>query len=307
MPNKQELFEPVPHITRTRPYAVHESFFSPHAAPALYLHWHPEMEFLYMAEGCLELVIEDRKLPLRPGEAVFIPPNLLHTARCAGEEGGCFRALVFSADFLAGAMDAGQIARCLAPVLEHNRDYICVLSHGKPWERDILACLDAIFRTAEEEAPEKELAVCGLTLLLWQRLYAGHIAAIQGAHAKNRLERQLEPTLRYIRDHFASDMTLAALAQTAHLSPRQFCRSFKQLTGDTPFGYIRRFRVMQSCMRLAHSDAKIGTIASECGFNSISYFNREFLAIMAMTPSAYRQGQRQGDSFAAPPMPSPAL
>ena len=40
---------------------------------------------------------------------------------------------------------------------------------------------------------------------------------------------------------------------------------------------------------LARSSKKISEIASLCGFNSISYFNRTFLKITGMTPSAYRK------------------
>ena len=73
------------------------------------------------------------------------------------------------------------------------------------------------------------------------------------------------------------------------MSEGQFCRSFKQLTGSTPFTYLKKHRIMHSCDYLAGSGRKISEICTLCGFSNISYFNREFLKAMKVTPSAYRK------------------
>lgn len=85
------------------------------------------------------------------------------------------------------------------------------------------------------------------------------------------------------------DITLKNLASCVHLSEGQFCRSFKLLTGLSPFRYLNRYRILQSCNELNHTNKKITDIATMNGFNNISYYNREFMKLMEMTPSEYRK------------------
>ena len=43
-----KLYEQISHTTDSAPYSIHFTKVAPHAEPALYLHWHKEMEFLYV-------------------------------------------------------------------------------------------------------------------------------------------------------------------------------------------------------------------------------------------------------------------
>ena len=79
------------------------------------------------------------------------------------------------------------------------------------------------------------------------------------------------------------------LAKMVYISEAQLCRSFKQITGTTIFAYLKRYRILKSYEWLRSSDKKIQGICSLCGFNNISYYNREFLKIMRMTPSEYQR------------------
>lgn len=52
--------------------------------PALYLHWHPELEFFYVEEGEVEFFIENHAFLLKKGDGIFVPPKLMHWARTKG-------------------------------------------------------------------------------------------------------------------------------------------------------------------------------------------------------------------------------
>ena len=93
------------------------------------------------------------------------------------------------------------------------------------------------------------------------------------------------------------NITLEELAEYAHLSEGQFCRSFKELTGMTPFRYLIRYRILQSCNQLLLTDKKVTEIALSCGFNNISYYNRAFFKIMRMTPTEYRKTTEKNSTF----------
>ena len=46
-----KLQEQISHTTDSAPYSIHYTKLPAEAELALYLHWHNEMEFLYLVEG----------------------------------------------------------------------------------------------------------------------------------------------------------------------------------------------------------------------------------------------------------------
>ncbi|RFC42085.1 MAG: AraC-type DNA-binding protein [Verrucomicrobia bacterium] len=103
---------------------------------------------------------------------------------------------------------------------------------------------------------------------------------------------QLTPVLGHIRDHFASSMEVATLAQLSGMSERSFQRHFKKAFQLTPTAYIRQFRIGKACQLLLETDATITTIALETGFSDHSHLVREFTRSMNTTPGAYRERYR---------------
>ena len=103
--NRDCYLEKISHITEAKPYSLHKIVFSPENPQALYQHIHPEMEFFYLESGTLDFYIEDTKYSLCAGDAIFIPPNLLHYAICSSSERGVFRAIVFSPDFIISPLE----------------------------------------------------------------------------------------------------------------------------------------------------------------------------------------------------------
>lgn len=89
--------------------------------------------------------------------------------------------------------------------------------------------------------------------------------------------------------NYGESITLNELAELAGLSEGHFCRLFKRFTGATPIQYMNRRRIAKSCEYLSRTNKKIADIATLCGYNNISYFNRVFLSFMGGTPSAYHR------------------
>ena len=54
----------------------------------------------------------------------------------------------------------------------------------------------------------------------------------------------------YIEQHITEPITLHMIAQAAGYSPWHSARIFKELTGKTPFEYIRTLRLSQAAIKL---------------------------------------------------------
>lgn len=284
--------ESIPHRTNDLPYSVHTCTYTHTSGDTIYLHWHPEAEFLYLVQGTLYVMVEQEEILLHGGEAMFIPPNRLHRARSIKEESGTYQALVLAPSLIAVPFSQPQFQKYVQPVWDNEVSY-CHLSPEVGWQKEILFYLARLFSMTGEGEEDGGLAVTGFSMIIWQLLYRHHICRFRQDFARQRererLNERLEAAVSHIHCHYGADISLGDLANLVHLSESQFCRSFKCLTGMSPFAYLNRYRIMQSCLLLKQTDKKVSEIGTLCGFNTVSYFNREFLKIVHMTPSAYRR------------------
>ncbi|MGV6839553.1 MAG: helix-turn-helix domain-containing protein [Planktomarina sp.] len=100
--------------------------------------------------------------------------------------------------------------------------------------------------------------------------------------------RGIGDVVDHITTHFSDDISLDQAAEMAHLSPTAFSRKFQKLTGTKFTEFVTKVRVGQACAMLQETDEKVATICYEVGFRNIANFNRQFLKVKDMTPSAYR-------------------
>jgi len=92
----------------------------------------------------------------------------------------------------------------------------------------------------------------------------------------------------HITAHFAEELSVRDAACMAHLSPSAFTRKFQKMTGMRFVEFVTKVRVGQACAMLQSTDEKVAAICHEVGFRNLANFNRQFLKIKGMTPSAYR-------------------
>ncbi len=93
----------------------------------------------------------------------------------------------------------------------------------------------------------------------------------------------------YIEAHIKVPITLSMLAKTAGYSPWHSAKVFKEITGFTPFAYIRALRLSRAASQLQDKDRKIIDVAFDFVFDSHEGFTRAFSREFGMTPKAYRK------------------
>ena len=83
------------------------------------------------------------------------------------------------------------------------------------------------------------------------------------------------------------------------MSLADFEGKLRRITNKTPKEYISEYRIDKAKQMLAHTDESIADISFELGFANAAQFNRLFQEATEMTPSQYRDAQRQTDSTSA--------
>lgn len=92
----------------------------------------------------------------------------------------------------------------------------------------------------------------------------------------------------WMGDHLDADLSVAALARRAAMSPRNFARVFAQSIGLTPARYVDSLRVEAARRRLEESDVAVDEVAVRCGFGSRESMRRAFQRTLRVSPAAYR-------------------
>ena len=118
---------------------------------------------------------------------------------------------------------------------------------------------------------------------------AATAARLRGARAA-----RLQAIKADIRLNLANDLSVATLAARHRLPVRTLQRMF-EADGVTFTDFVLAERLAQAHRMLrdtAHAGRPVGTIAFDCGFQHISYFNRVFRARFAASPSDVRAQSR---------------
>ncbi|HEY0232599.1 MAG TPA: helix-turn-helix domain-containing protein [Dokdonella sp.] len=82
------------------------------------------------------------------------------------------------------------------------------------------------------------------------------------------------------------------MAKAAHLSPRQFSRTFRTETGQSPAKAIERLRVEAARLMMEQTRHPIEVVARETGFADPERMRRAFVRAFAQPPQAIRRNVR---------------
>ena len=110
-------------------------------------------------------------------------------------------------------------------------------------------------------------------------LMPGRLASWQVRRAKEHLAANL-----------SSEVSLAEVSQSCHLSPSHFSRVFKATTGRSPFAWRQWYRIEVAKQMLRQPETSVAEIALACGFSDQSHFTRAFSRRTGSTPTGWRRG-----------------
>ncbi|WP_298861855.1 AraC family transcriptional regulator [uncultured Gimesia sp.] len=125
---------------------------------------------------------------------------------------------------------------------------------------------------------------------------AGVLRDIKVAGTQFQSYQELDKVIAYVLEHYQERIQVSDLADLIYLSVSQFDRKFKKLYQITPQKYILRVRINAACQSLIRTEKRISEIALESGFYDQSYFTKQFVNVMDVSPSEYRRKFKQSDT-----------
>lgn len=93
----------------------------------------------------------------------------------------------------------------------------------------------------------------------------------------------------WLRAHLAENPSVKDAAQAVGLSVSQLNRLFVQIRKEGPQGVLNRLKIDRAMELLGNTNAKLHSVAAECGFSSASNLCRAFKAQKGHSPTMWRQ------------------
>ena len=253
-------------------------------------HWHGELESLIVETGTARVAVNGTDRVVKQGEGFFINAGALHGARPEGTEICRLRSVVFHPRLVGGGLDSIIWQKYLEPLLSDPCRPCVYFANTQEWERDALSAIQEAWQACASEAEGFEFAVRErLSRLIF--LLAKHCPAAEKKPSEKALRdgERIKVMLQYIREHYAEELTLAKIAQSAAVSENECLRCFRDMIGSTPIRYVRQVRIQRAAELLLSTDRKISDIGMECGFQEMSYFAKTFRELKGCTPGAFRR------------------
>lgn len=127
---------------------------------------------------------------------------------------------------------------------------------------------------------------------------AGVLRDIKVAGSEFQSYQELDQVIAYVLEHYQERIQISELADLIFLSVSQLDRKFKKLYQITPQKYILRVRINAACQLLTRTEKRVSEIALESGFYDQSYFTKQFVNLIRLSPSEYRKRFRQETEMA---------
>lgn len=259
-------------------------------SPYQRLHWHDVLEINLIKSGTGHYIINGQSYQFQQGDIFLINSNDLH---CAIESSDLVM-LVITFDpswFIHGLRIDPEL---LSPFREMGRHFTNRLDRDHP-QMNILREL-LLELQQEHNQEQRSYATMVHSIMLRFLALVNRDFRSDGIHRHDSgiSEQQLEKMRQVImvmEQHYAHPWTLEELASLVYLSPSRFSDLFKRSVGMPPLLYLIQIRLERAVTLLENGSMKVTDIALECGFRTLTNFNRLFKKHVGVTPKASRKHQ----------------
>jgi transcriptional regulator GlxA family with amidase domain len=160
---------------------------------------------------------------------------------------------------------------------------------GDVWtSAGVTAGMDLALALLEADAGGEAALAVARQLVIFVRRPGGQSQFSAQLTAGTPAQEPLRGVVAWISDHPETELSVEALAERAHMSPRNFARTFAREIGITPAAYVERVRVERAQQLLQEPGARIQPVALLCGFSSEDRMRRAFRRRLGVGPAAYR-------------------
>ena len=258
----------------------------------LYLHWHDNIEIIYMLGGHSIFNIGTQEIEASPGDVLFVNSGYLHSGYSVDNAEVEFYAIVLNKGLLSNQIPDPSYMKYIAPFLTDELLFPCKISTTEQCNGQIKGILDSIICEFNLKQSGYEIAVKSYLYLLFLAVFRNYSNTTESDVKQARYTRDVErfkELFIYIEKNYTEKITVDEAASIINLSPHHFCKTFKKITGRTFIEFLNLYRVNVAEELLRKTSLPITEISEKVGFCNINYFDKTFKQYRRYSPSMCRK------------------
>ena len=284
-----ELKENHPHGTREYPFCEYHMRYFPHAFQ-IPVHWHDEMEIIYVRKGPLTVEIDGQKFTGEDGSVFIASPGVLHMMSAPDTPVDYFT-FIFPLEFISFQTKDALEDEVFFPLRNHTRGFRPEVADRKLLGK-LIPILDELVEENGKMGTHRQIQVRIRLLQMMDLLVEYSQLEELTRNASGELEKEI---LLYIQDNYHDNIGLAELSEHFHLSEKYMSRLFSERFHMTLTQYVNYVRLRCARHLLESTDLSVTEIAMKSGYQNVSYFIRRFSSAMGESPLRYRNGKARRD------------
>lgn len=238
---------------------------------------HTYFEAMWLVSGQAQLKVNERVYAASAGDIIILPPLYSH-ADVYDRETPAYESVWFSYGPDSLSFNFFNYIPFGQSLMGWN-GYIS----GSP---EIVTAFSALHREALRQDAYSQDAMHALLLQLVVSLLRAAEAEMErgAAHAPGRVAPLV---LRYLREHYAGEVSLGGIARLLKFSPNYLATIYKRETGQTIFDALTSIRMEHAVRLLLEERQPVHAVAKAVGYHSAEHFSRVFHHVKGSPPSQY--------------------
>lgn len=250
-------------------------------------HWHNAMEIIYIKKGRGIINVDLTAFQVSEGDIVVVPPGQLHSIEQLSDLAMEYENIIFKLSMLMAPQEDICTEEFFQPMKHGKALPDTLYTRNSPLYPALSGCLNAIDSICQNFPYGYQLAIKGQLFSFFYELSKSfHSAA---SHGNNKSLDRLKGLLKYVETNYWEKISIADAARICGFSQSHFMKFFKASMGVSFTDYLNDYRITMAARLLGSSSDTVVNIASETGFENLSYFNRVFKRKYQCTPREFRK------------------
>ncbi len=272
----ENLKEHVLFLSDIFPVAMYTQHYNQAASDFIPLHWHDELQIVWVSEGELIYSVNRDTFELDSSRLLFLSGRHLHSSKPHSQD-----TKTLCINFSSSVFHPLILEHCLTPIFE-NPSFSYAVFPLKPYQ--ILKLKE--FLIWEHEATGYFSIINFISQILEEILKNFK----EDAHPANLEEMELfQRILAYLHEHYSEPLTVKDISGYALVNKNKLTELFKKYTNMSPMKYLNEYRLYHAKKLITSTDLTISEICTDVGYNQVSYFIEQFREHYGMSPLKYRK------------------
>lgn len=250
-------------------------------------HWHDDIEIIRVFSGEMNFYVNGKVFLLKKDDILIVNSKQLHYGYSEkGADCDFLCALIHPQMFTA---HQSFLEKFVKPIINCYALEAIYLTTKDMYSKELLALCDELTDIYLGNDIAKEILYHALSFQIWYKIFylvqKQHILSVKINNNDLNSQRNMAS---FIYQNYMNQITLEQIARSGNVCRSKCCKLFNKYLKQSPINFLNEYRIEKSKIFLLDTDNTITKIATQCGFNHLSYFSKLFLEKTNLTPKEFR-------------------